>query len=94
MFDVALTKNEEELMKKVFSDDTFDFYEYKVVMGKEKLTYHFVVETGRIQVVYDVRGIVREANDYYATEPKALELLLDLETFSHDVWEPACGEGR
>lgn len=36
----------------------------------------------------------RETNDYYATEPKALELLLDLETFSHDVWEPACGEGH
>lgn len=36
----------------------------------------------------------REINDYYATEPKALELLLDLETFSHDVWEAACGEGH
>ena len=36
----------------------------------------------------------REANDYYATEPKALELLLDLEQFSHRVWEPACGEGH
>lgn len=36
----------------------------------------------------------REINDFYATEPKALELLLDLETFSRDVWEPACGEGH
>ena len=36
----------------------------------------------------------REINDYYATEPKALEMLLDLETFSHDVWECACGEGH
>lgn len=36
----------------------------------------------------------RETNDYYATEPKALELLLDLETFSPTVWECACGEGH
>lgn len=37
---------------------------------------------------------VREANDYYATEPKALELLLDLEQFSQRIWEPACCEGH
>ena len=36
----------------------------------------------------------RETHDYYATEPKALELLLDLETFSPYVWECACGEGH
>ena len=36
----------------------------------------------------------REENDYYATEPKALELLLELETFSPYVWECACGEGH
>lgn len=36
----------------------------------------------------------RETNDYYATEPKALELLLELETFSPNVWECACGEGH
>lgn len=36
----------------------------------------------------------REANDYYATEPKALELLLELEQFSPRVWECACGEGH
>ena len=36
----------------------------------------------------------REQHDYYATEPKALELLLQLETFSPYVWECACGEGH
>jgi hypothetical protein len=36
----------------------------------------------------------RETNDYYATEPKALELLCDLETFSPTVWECACGQGH
>lgn len=36
----------------------------------------------------------RETNDYYATPPKALELLLELEDFSPNVWECACGEGH
>ena len=36
----------------------------------------------------------REKNDYYATEPKALELLLELEDFSDRVWECSCGEGH
>lgn len=35
----------------------------------------------------------REENDYYATEPKALELLLELESFNN-VWEPAVGGGH
>lgn len=36
----------------------------------------------------------REVNDYYATEPKAVELLLAQEKFSQWVWECACGEGH
>jgi hypothetical protein len=36
----------------------------------------------------------RETNDYYATEPKAIELLCDIEMFSPIIWECACGEGH
>ena len=36
----------------------------------------------------------REMNDYYATDPLAMELLLKLEQFSHDVWECSCGAGH
>lgn len=36
----------------------------------------------------------REIDDYYATDPIALELLLDIESFSNSVWECACGEGH
>jgi len=36
----------------------------------------------------------RENNDFYATDPKAAELLLKLETFDHNIWEPSCGEGH
>lgn len=37
---------------------------------------------------------IREQNDYYATEPKAMRLLLERETFNKNVWECACGEGN
>ena len=43
----------------------------------------------------NIREYDREKNDYYATEPKAVEMLLELEDFSKfDVWECACGEGH
>jgi hypothetical protein len=35
----------------------------------------------------------REMDDYYATEPMAMELLLEKENFSN-VWENACGQGH
>lgn len=34
----------------------------------------------------------RQPYDYYATEPRAAQLLLDVEQFHHDIWECACGE--
>ena len=36
----------------------------------------------------------RAERDFYATPPEAVEQLLSLETFSHRVWEPACGHGH
>ena len=36
----------------------------------------------------------RAAHDYYATDPKALEMLLGMEKFSEHVWECACGGGH
>ena len=36
----------------------------------------------------------REFNDYYATEPKAIDLLLTKEEPNHNIWECACGEGH
>ncbi len=36
----------------------------------------------------------RQEHDYYATEPKAVEILLDHETFFGKIWECACGEGH
>lgn len=36
----------------------------------------------------------RHPNDYYATDPKAMELLLEKEQFSKNIWECACGSGH
>ena len=36
----------------------------------------------------------REDNDFYATDPKALELLLECEEFDLFIWECACGKGH
>ncbi len=36
----------------------------------------------------------RQKHDYYATEPKAVELLLEVEKFNKNIWECACGEGH
>ena len=56
--------------------------------------------TGNKNSIYKTLGAsnhteeVREVNDYYATEPRALELLLEKETFDNNIWECACGEGH
>ena len=36
----------------------------------------------------------RQIDDYYATEPKATQLLLENEEFTDTIWEPACGGGH
>lgn len=36
----------------------------------------------------------REENDFYATEPKAIDLLCQVEKFHEWILEPACGQGH
>lgn len=35
----------------------------------------------------------RESDDFYATEPKAVDVLCEVERFNHSIWECACGQG-
>lgn len=50
---------------------------------------------GNVHAVHSVNMRTSdEPYDFYATDPKAVELLLNSETFSRNVWEPACGEGH
>lgn len=56
--------------------------------------------TGNSNSIYKTLGASnhtdkeRQNEDYYATTPRAAELLLELETFSPRIWECACGEGH
>ncbi|MBR6775386.1 MAG: hypothetical protein IKM23_06720 [Bacteroidales bacterium] len=36
----------------------------------------------------------REKHDYYATDPRAVEMLLELEQFDKCILEPCCGKGH
>lgn len=36
----------------------------------------------------------REINDYYATDPTAIDDLFNVEDFTKEIWEPACGGGH
>lgn len=58
-------KGQRYLMNKVESDEEFDYYEHEHQMENEKVCYYFEVETGRIKGIFDVRGLVREVNEYY-----------------------------
>jgi len=56
--------------------------------------------TGNSNSIYKTLGASnhtkkdRQRQDYYATEPKAIKLLLDVEKFNKNVWECACGGGH
>ena len=56
--------------------------------------------TGNSKAIYSCHGASnhsdteREVNDYYATPPSAVEMLLKLENFSKSIMEPACGQGH
>lgn len=56
--------------------------------------------TGNMNSIYKTLGASnhtdkeRQKHDYYATEPKAIDVLLEVETFNNNIWECACGEGH
>ena len=59
-------------------------------MSKEGLNYGVYVRLG----ASNHSKSEREINDYYATDPKAVDDLLGVETFNNNIWECACGEGH
>ncbi|MFG6329284.1 MAG: hypothetical protein K1W06_07415 [Lachnospiraceae bacterium] len=48
--------------------------------------------TGNVKSIFVCNGVnnhtdeERQADDYYATEPKAVKLLLERESFNADIW--------
>ena len=46
----------------------------------------------KMGVGYNTRE--RQPNDYYSTDPKAIDYLLQHESLNKNVWECACGSGN
>lgn len=58
-------KGQKYLMNKQESHGDFDYYAHELQLENEKVSYYFEIETGRLAGIYDVRGLVREVNEYY-----------------------------
>jgi len=58
-------KKQKIMMTKEAVSGEFDFYEAQVSLGRDKFTYHFEIRSGVLTCYYDVRGLVREENEYY-----------------------------
>lgn len=56
--------------------------------------------TGNSKSIYTTLGASnhtdkeRENDDYYATDPEAIDFLVAEEKFNHKIWECSCGEGH
>ena len=53
------------LMFKRYSDNNFDYYTHDQQMENERVNYHFVVQAGKLECIYDRRGVVTDENEYY-----------------------------
>jgi alpha-glucosidase len=63
---VFLVTNEEKfLMNKGDSDENFDYYTHEHQLENQRLSYYFEVVTGKVSGLFDTRGLVREASEYY-----------------------------
>ena len=58
-------KGVRHLMFKRYSDDNFDYYTHDQQLENEKVNYHFVVQAGKLECIYDRRGVVTGENEYY-----------------------------
>jgi len=64
------------------------------------ITTHIKDWTGNSNSIYKALGASnhtdkeRETDDFYATEPKAIDILCSVESFDGEIWECACGQGH
>lgn len=53
------------MMHKESSDDDFDYFVCETEIEDEEYTYHFEVQAGKINCIYDVRGVAKETLPEY-----------------------------
>jgi len=59
-------RGEKNLMLKESSDEYFDYFVCHTVVEDEEFSYHFEVQAGKINCIYDARGVAKEAAPEYA----------------------------
>lgn len=53
------------LMFKRYSDNNFDYYTHDQQLENERVNYHFIVQAGKLECIYDRRGVVTDENEFY-----------------------------
>ena len=60
--------DEKHMMKKIDSDDNFDYYSVTVQLDDVSYSYYFEIKSGNAVLRYDRRGAVRDINGFYHFE--------------------------
>ena len=58
-------KGQKNLMFKASSDAQFDYYEVKLQLDNEKISWYFEIQAGTITCYYDFRGVVKRPDEHY-----------------------------
>lgn len=60
-----ICNHERYLMEKTEKVGEFDFYSVEYQLSNEMVHYHFEIEGNGLTRIYDTRGVVKDANDYF-----------------------------
>jgi len=58
-------EGKEEIMELSYSDDLFDYYDYKLQLGEKQVRYYFKVISGKAVCMYDKTGPVYDRKGWY-----------------------------
>lgn len=58
--------NQKQVMKKILSDELFDYYQYSIVQEDTRIGYYFALTKGDKQIFFTETGFVNEFNDEMA----------------------------
>jgi len=58
-------KEKRVLLEIEYSDELFDYYEGKIQVESIRIHYFFELQTGKLKVYYNKKGVTREADHYY-----------------------------
>ena len=62
---LVVDNNERYLMRKTYNDRYFDYYEYEIQLGFERMEYYFEIHSGFITCYYNSVGVCNSVETYY-----------------------------